>query len=399
MKIFTHYLLPLLFVCLISTQMLKAEISLTGDARNEIAGKQNVVELSQTTVQGDDVIDGSFIMNTLYPVHLRNIESTVHFEWPGGNPLRNSWIIYFNAALFDGISLEAGDEIAIFDKTQNKIVGANVLTAAPVPGTFQQYVVAFEQLANQTSGYFPGNEFELRCWDASGQIESIAFEADFLNPFGDAYMPANSDFPFGAKQYSIAAVDFFPVLCPDDLTVCESDNPFELTGALPEGGEYSGNGVVDEFFFDPSVAGVGLQTITYAYTNPFNSQVYTCEFTIDVIAPEVTCPEDFVVCCDSDAFELSGATPEGGTYFLDGEPVTIFQPDCANTGDFQITYEYTDPQTGCENSCSFTITVNPLPEVTCPEDFAVCCDSDAFELSGATPEGGTYYTRRWYLFP
>ena len=40
--------------------------------------------------------------------------------------------------------------------------------------------------------------------------------------------------------------------------------PFELTGGMPDGGEYSGYGVTDGMF-DASVAGLGDHTITYTY--------------------------------------------------------------------------------------------------------------------------------------
>lgn len=46
--------------------------------------------------------------------------------------------------------------------------------------------------------------------------------------------------------------------------VCENNPPFMLTGGFPEGGEYSGPGVEDGWFY-PQVAGVGEHLITYAY--------------------------------------------------------------------------------------------------------------------------------------
>lgn len=48
--------------------------------------------------------------------------------------------------------------------------------------------------------------------------------------------------------------------------VCIFDPPFELTGGLPEGGEYFGAGVTNGWF-DPNAAGLGTHTITYTYTD------------------------------------------------------------------------------------------------------------------------------------
>jgi len=42
--------------------------------------------------------------------------------------------------------------------------------------------------------------------------------------------------------------------------------PYELSGGLPEGGEYSGPGVTDGMF-DPEAAGLGTHTITYTYVS------------------------------------------------------------------------------------------------------------------------------------
>ncbi len=49
-------------------------------------------------------------------------------------------------------------------------------------------------------------------------------------------------------------------------SVCLQDNAFTLTGGLPAGGNYSGNGT-GSGLFDPSNAGVGTSTITYSYTD------------------------------------------------------------------------------------------------------------------------------------
>jgi len=48
---------------------------------------------------------------------------------------------------------------------------------------------------------------------------------------------------------------------------CENDSPFNLTEATPAGGTYSGPGITTSPEFDPSIAGVGIHTITYTYTD------------------------------------------------------------------------------------------------------------------------------------
>ncbi len=62
-------------------------------------------------------------------------------------------------------------------------------------------------------------------------------------------------------------VNPLPVITMDLFTdVCVEETAFTLTGATPAGGTYSGTGVSGGMF-DPSVAGVGVHTIYYEYSN------------------------------------------------------------------------------------------------------------------------------------
>jgi len=178
------------------------------------------------------------------------------------------------------------------------------------------------------------------------------------------------------------------VYCPDGFAVCEDAQPFELTGAEPVGGVYSGNGVINGVF-NPPMAGTGNHTITYTYTDG-NQCVNSCEFTITVNPlPIVTCPQNMTVCVDAAEFELSGGNPAGGEYSGAGVNGGFFYPAVAGVGQHVVNYSFED-QNGCVNSCEFVINVINLPTVNCPADFAVCVDLPAFTLTGATPSGGIY---------
>lgn len=52
-------------------------------------------------------------------------------------------------------------------------------------------------------------------------------------------------------------------------TVCRNWPPFLLTGGIPEGGTFTGNGVTDNIF-SPSAAGPGVHQITYSYSDGNN---------------------------------------------------------------------------------------------------------------------------------
>ncbi|PZX94442.1 hypothetical protein DOS84_07425 [Flavobacterium aquariorum] len=178
------------------------------------------------------------------------------------------------------------------------------------------------------------------------------------------------------------------ISCPSDSSVCLNAVSYELTGASPAGGTYSGTGVSANNF-DPATAGVGPHTITYTYTDG-NGCSNSCTFTVTVNPlPTVSCPSDSSVCVDAAAYELTGASPAGGTYSGTGVSANNFDPATAGVGQHTITYTYTDGDS-CSNTCTFTITVNPLPTLTCPSNSSVCVDAVAYELTGASPSGGTY---------
>ena len=79
--------------------------------------------------------------------------------------------------------------------------------------------------------------------------------------------------------------------------------------------------------------------------------------------PVVTCPPNSSVCVSAPAFALSGGSPAGGTYSGTGVSAGNFNPALAGVGPRTITYTFTNGK-GCTNSCTFQITVNPLPVVS-----------------------------------
>jgi hypothetical protein len=58
----------------------------------------------------------------------------------------------------------------------------------------------------------------------------------------------------------------FHAIVPNPIT--EKTPAFQLTTGIPLGGVYSGNGVVNGWFY-PSVAKNGLHLISYTYTDPY----------------------------------------------------------------------------------------------------------------------------------
>jgi gliding motility-associated-like protein len=183
--------------------------------------------------------------------------------------------------------------------------------------------------------------------------------------------------------YDIPVVTFTPV-----IPVCDGTPAFALTGGSPVGGIYSGVGVVGNNF-DPAVAGIGTQNITYTYTDAQGcSNSTTTNISVNAL-PNVTLSNFSFVCVDASTFALSGGSPAGGTYSGTGVNANNFDPATAGVGSHTITYSFTDAN-GCSNSKTKNITVNALPTVTLSVINPVCIASSAFTLTTGTPSGGTY---------
>ena len=67
------------------------------------------------------------------------------------------------------------------------------------------------------------------------------------------------------------------------------------------------------------------------------------------------------VCESNPSFILDQATPQGGTYYVNDEQTNLFNIDSLETGDYIITYEYTDPTTSCNNAIEKIISILPSP--------------------------------------
>jgi len=70
---------------------------------------------------------------------------------------------------------------------------------------------------------------------------------------------------------------------------------------------------------------------------------------VDLIAPDTVCNNEAV-------FQLTGGSPSGGEYYINGLIETAFDPVQYDTGNYQIRYLYTDEH-GCKNSDSATMFV------------------------------------------
>ncbi len=168
-------------------------------------------------------------------------------------------------------------------------------------------------------------------------------------------------------------------------STCLNSAPITLNGT-PAGGTFSGAGVTGNTF-DPSVAGVGIQTITYSYTDG-NGCLATASTTITVNSlPTVDAGTYPAICVNAAVISLAGS-PSGGTFSGTGVSGNTFDPNVAGPGSHTINYSYTDGN-GCTGTGTTTIVVNDLPIVDAGTYSPVCVDGGTITLNG-NPSGGSF---------
>lgn len=166
-----------------------------------------------------------------------------HFT-PATNNGAGNWHIYTVYANLDGVKLEAGDEIALYDG--NVCVGARTLTAA-LDSSYNLAVgndfIAYEA-NNGDPGYTGGNTYSWRCWDASASTEYV-----------------------GSMVYDLTYTpqDFTGTEFPATMTFRWSWVGLTFTAVAPAAGDLSGN-------ITESVGGGNIQGVSVTATG---SSVYT----------------------------------------------------------------------------------------------------------------------------
>ena len=137
---------------------------------------------------------------------------------------------------------------------------------------------------------------------------------------------------------------------------CISIDPFALTGGVPEGGVYSGDGVADNIFY-PEIAGPGEHMITYTWADTTGcansaSQTYTV-----YPLPQVDIGNDTSVCAER-MVVLNAETPNTASYlWIPGNfttPSITVDSLGIGLGEQEFLVEVTD-NNGCVNTDSASI--------------------------------------------
>lgn len=169
-------------------------------------------------------------------------------------------------------------------------------------------------------------------------------------------------------------------------TLCSNGTPVGLTASV-SGGTWSGGAYISPTgTFNPTLAAVGNNTVTYTV----NSGTCTAQATtqvsvsgtpnVNIITPSPFCQSDasaFIVT------NIPGGVFAGGT-FING--AGLFNPSIATVGNNTVIYTITG-NNGCVGSDTVNVVVNATPNATITYPGIICEGAAAFALTAATPGG------------
>jgi uncharacterized repeat protein (TIGR03803 family) len=141
---------------------------------------------------------------------------------------------------------------------------------------------------------------------------------------------------------------------------CDNDSPVSLVNnGTPIGGVYSGNGIVGNTF-NPSLAGIGTDTLVYTFTNSNSCVNSDTAYTIINEAPIFSLPNDTDICINN---VLTISTGLSGNYvylWTDGSTGSSLTIDAATEGvgvHYYMVY-VVDSQNNCGREDTIKVTIN-----------------------------------------
>ena len=136
-----------------------------------------------------------------------------------------------------------------------------------------------------------------------------------------------------------------------------------------------------------STAGTYAVKLRATNANGADSLTKTAYISVNA-APNASLSAFSPLCSNSPSQTLTGGSPAGGTYFINGNVSTTIDPSSLGAGTFTIKYRV---QVGsCADSATQSLTINLAPNVTATAVSPVCENGPSFSLSNGIPMGGTY---------
>jgi|GEM_PF-1301291 len=196
---------------------------------------------------------------------------------------------------------------------------------------------------------------------------------------------------------SLITLNQIPALSFASLpSFCEDDTAFLISQYSPVGGIFLGNGLTvdtinNQYYFHPDSVSVGIQTLTYQYTDNNGCTNSTQRSTNINALPVVnlslqgTPIDTLCLITTPQSFPLTFATPIGGQYSGKNVSFNTYNLNISSAGTDTVYYTYTNPTTGCVASDTSTLELINLPQV----NFNLITDSICNNASVISIGGGT----------
>jgi uncharacterized repeat protein (TIGR03803 family) len=156
--------------------------------------------------------------------------------------------------------------------------------------------------------------------------------------------------------HALPVVTFGPL----SNSFCNNDIPLLLlNNGSPNGGLYTGNGIIGNTF-DPTAAGLGLDTLTYTYTDSNNCTNTDTAMTSIYPAPVFTLGNDTGMCINHTMTLTTGLDTSYIYLWNDGSTSSSLTINAATlgVGVHKISVVVKNSQTNCEEQDEINITVN-----------------------------------------
>lgn len=341
------------------------EITTTGSNGTPIHKRLAAVRVISVTAP-----TAAFTANTTILCQNQSVQFTDHssgppssWDWsfPGGTPssstLQNPVVFYSEPGVYS-VSLTVSNQAGTNSISNPSYITVNLAPAAPVANN--QSICFGQPVPNLTA---TGTGLQ---WYSAGSLVGT----------GNSYETGQS--AVGTYNYTVTSSENGCESLPTSVSltinplpnvsmssfppVCLSAAAFDLTAGFPIGGVYSGNGVSGGQVFNPSIAGVGVSTITYVYTN-MNGCIDSTSQTITVNPlPEISMNAITPACINALPIVLT-ANPVGGVFSGLGVSADTLYPSVSGAGSHAISYTFNDPITGCSNTVTQNAIVFALPVV------------------------------------
>jgi hypothetical protein len=238
-------------------------------------------------------------------------------------------------------------------------------------------------------------------WDLYSQTFTYSGASNYMNFIFFNTSNLNTPIP-STNEYLYIYVDDIELIALDPVNFLTIPNTLCINSLLTDlavyapvpNGVFSGPGVQNNsgtFSFDATLAGIGNHVIAYTFTNNNNCSVTIFDtVTVNPLPTVTVAPANSTICAGQQVvLTASGAntytwSPVTGLSATTGTTV-IASPASTTT----YTIIGTNTTTGCSNTQTITVTVNPLPVVTVAPANSTICAGQQVTL---TASGANTYT-------